>query len=169
MIKNVVSALLLDTAFYTEVAADKSFMGQAASVVVVANLLGGIGASFATESNVLIGAVLGVVTGLVGWLVWSAVAYLIGVRVFGGDADYPEMLRVIGFAYAPLAIGVVPWLGFVGAAWALIAAVLAIRESMEFSTKRAIATAALGWAAWLAAAVVLNGLLGWDVMVSLPI
>jgi hypothetical protein len=169
MIKNVLSALLLDTAFYTEVAEDKSFMAQAAVVVVIANLLGGMGAAFATESDVLVGAALGVATGLVGWLVWSAVAYLIGVRVFGGDADYPEMLRVIGFAYAPLAIGVVPWLGFVGAAWALFAAVLAIRESMEFSTKRAIATAALGWAAWLAAAVLLNGLLGWDVMVSLPI
>lgn len=168
MIKNVISALLLDTAFYSDVAEDKSFMGQAVVVVVIANLLGGVGAAFATESDVLAGAALGIVTGLAGWLVWSGVAYLVGVRIFSGDSDYPEMLRVIGFAYAPLAIGVIPWLGFVGAAWALFAAVVAIRESMEFSTQWAIATAALGWATWLASAVLLNGLLGWDFMVSLP-
>jgi hypothetical protein len=168
MIKNVVSALLLDTAFYTDVSEDRSLMGQAVVVVGVANLSAGIGAAFATESAVLAGALLGVVTGYVGWLVWSGVAFLIGVRVFGGDSDYPEMLRVIGFAYAPLAIGIIPWLGFVGAAWALFAAVIAIRASMEFSTKRAIATTALGWAVWLGTAVVLNAILGWDFMVSLP-
>jgi hypothetical protein len=168
MIKNVVSALLLDTAFYADVSEDRSLMGQAVGVVGVANLFAGMGAAFATESSVLAGALLGLVTGYVGWLVWSGVAVLVGVRVFGGDSDYPEMLRVIGFAYAPLAIGIIPWLGFVGAAWALFAAVVAIRASMEFSTKRAIATTVLGWAAWLGAAVVLNGLLGWDFMVSLP-
>ena len=168
MIRNVISALLLDTSFYAEVAENRSLMGQAVAVVVLANFLGGVGAAFATDENALWGALVGVATGLVGWLVWSGVAYFIGVRVFGGDSDYPEMLRVIGFAYAPLAIGVIPWLGFVGAAWALLAAVVAIRESMAFSTKRAIATTVLGWAAWLGAAVLLNGLLGWDFMVSLP-
>jgi hypothetical protein len=168
MIKNVVSALLLDTAFYTDVSEDRSLMGQAVVVVGVANLFAGIGAAFATESAVLAGALLGVASGYVGWLVWSGVAFLIGVRVFGGESDYPEMLRVIGFAYAPLAIGIVPWLGFVGAAWALFAAVIAIRASMEFSTKRAIATTVLGWAVWLGTAVVLNGIVGWDFMVSLP-
>lgn len=168
MIRNVISALLLDTSFYAEVAEDKSLLGQATVVVVAANLLGGVGAALATGESVLWGAVIGVATGLVGWLVWSGVAYFIGVRIFGGESDYPEMLRVIGFAYAPIAIGVIPWLGFVGAAWALFAAVIAIRESMDFSTKRAIATMALGWAAWLGVAILLNVLLGWDLLTSLP-
>ncbi len=168
MIRNVINAMLLDAEFYSDAAEDESLIRQAAIVVVAANLLGGIGASLATESNVPAGAAIGVITGLVGWLVWSGVAYAVGVRVLGGDADYPEMLRVIGFAYAPLAIGIVPWLGFVGAAWALFAAVLAIRESLQFSTQRAVATTALGWAVWLGIAVLLNGLLGWNFLTSLP-
>lgn len=169
MLKNVISALLLDEAFYTEVADDKSLIRQAAVVVVLANLLGGIGVAFATDADPLSGAAVGVFTGIVGWLVWSWAAYVIGVRVLGGESDYQEMLRVIGFAYAPLAIGVVPWLGFVGAAWALFAAVIATRESMEFSTQRALATTAVGWAVWLGIAVLLNGILGWDFFASLPI
>ncbi len=169
MIRNVTSAVLLDAEFYKKVASDRALLRQAAAVVVLANLLGGVGAALATDSNVFAGAAIGVTTGLVGWLVWSGVAYVVGVRAFSGDADYLEMLRVIGFAYAPLAIGVIPWLGFVGAAWALFAAVVAIRESMEFSTQRSIATTALGWAAWLGLAVLLNGVLGWDFLTAWPI
>ncbi len=168
MISNVISALLLDAEFYTRVAEEKTLIGQAAVVVVLANLLGGIGAAVAIESDLLAGAVLGVVTGVLGWVVWSGIAYFIGVRVLGGDSDYQEMLRVIGFAYAPLAIGVIPWLGFIGAAWALFAAVLAIRESMEFSTQRAVATMVVGWVAWLGIAIFLNALLDWDFFASLP-
>lgn len=168
MVSNVVSALLLDAEFYTRVARDRSLIRQAVVVVALANFLGGIGAALATDAGLLAGAVLGMLTGLVGWLVWSAVAYVVGVRVLGGDADYREMLRVLGFAYAPLAIGIVPWLGFVGAAWALFAAVIAIRESMEFSTQRALATTVLGWFAWLGIAILLNALLDWDFFASLP-
>ncbi len=168
MIKNVISALLLDEDFYAEVAEDKSLLRQAAFVVVAANLFGGIGTAIATEENLMAGAALGLATGVVGWLVWSGVAYAIGVRVLGGDSDYKEMLRVIGFAYAPLAIGIIPWLGFVGAGWALFAAVIAIRESMDFSTERALATIVVGWAAWLAIAVFLNALLDWDFFASIP-
>ncbi|RLE15568.1 MAG: hypothetical protein DRJ28_03875 [Actinobacteria bacterium] len=169
MIRNVISAVLLDAEFYGEVADEPALITQAAAVVVFANLLGGVGAALATDSNVVAGAVIGVATGLVGWLVWSGVAYGVGVRLLGGDADYPELLRVIGFAYAPVAMGIIPWLGFVGAAWALFAVVIAIRESMAFSTQRSLATAALGWAAWLGMAVLLNVLLGWDLLAAFPI
>lgn len=166
MISNVRRAVLLDASFYDDVACDAAMMGQAVFVVVLANVLGGVGSAFATQSNVIAGAGAGVATGIVGWFVWSGVAYLVGVRVLGGEADYPEILRVIGFAYAPLAIGVIPWLGFVGAAWVLFAAVIAIRESMQFSTQRSVATMVLGWAAWLGLAVLLNVLLGWDFLTA---
>lgn len=168
MIKNAISALLLDAEFYTRVAEDKTLLGQATIVVVIANVFGGIGAALATEEDLLAGAVIGLVSGFVGWLVWSGVAYGIGVRMLGGDADYKEMLRVIGFAYAPLAIGIIPWLGFVGAGWALFAAVIAIRESMDFSTQRALVTMVVGWAVWLGVAVLLNALVDWDLLASLP-
>lgn len=151
MFRNVVSAVLLDAEFYNEVADEPGLISQATAVVVVANLLGGVGAALAIGSNVIAGAAIGVATGLVGWLVWSGVAFAVGVLVF---------------AYAPLAIGIIPWLGFVGAAWALFAAVIAIRESMEFSTGRSIVTTAFGWSAWLGLAVLLNALLGWDFLAA---
>ena len=78
------------------------------------------------------------------------------------------MRRVIGFAYAPLAIGIVPWLGFIGAAWVLLAAIVAIREGMDFSTKRSVATMIIGWGAWMLVTLALNVILGWDMRASWP-
>jgi len=160
--KNVVSAASLDPDFYNRAEVDTYLDLQALTVVVVASGLAGIGSSTATETNILVGIGLGIASGVVGWLIWSIAATLVGTRVFDGSSDFGQMRRVIGFAYAPLAIGVVPWLGIVGAVWVLVAGVVAIREGMDFSTKRSIATMAIGWGAWFGITLVINLVLGWE-------
>lgn len=140
---------MLDVGFYNEVEHDRSATVLALLVVIVATGLSGIGSAIAAESNVVLGSIGGAATGVIGWIVWSAIALQVGRRAFGGTADLGEMLRVIGFAFAPLAIGVIPWLGFVGALWTLVAAVIAIREGLDFSTGNAVVTMVAGWAVWL--------------------
>lgn len=167
-IERVIRAAMLDVEFYNEAEADTSLNGAAAIVVVLASALGGVGAAFATEVNIIAGAFAGAITGLIGWLVWSAIALFIGSRL-GGTSDFGEMVRVIGFSYAPLAIGVVPWLGFVGAIWALVAAVIAIREGMDFSTSKAIATMAVGWGAWLVLTLVVQAVLDIEINGGWPL
>lgn len=169
ILRNVVSASLLDVDFFNRAEVDTSLNLQASVVVVVASGAAGIGSAIAASTNLPVAAALGAVTGLVGWLLWSYVAMAVGTKAFGGTSDFGQMRRVIGFAYAPLSIGIVPWLGFIGAAWVLFAAVIAIREGMEFSTKRSIATMAVGWGVWLLATIAINVLLGWDVRSSWPV
>ncbi|MCL1593860.1 MAG: YIP1 family protein [Actinomycetia bacterium] len=154
--KNVASAAMLDSVFYNRAEVERGLEIQALVVVVVANGMAGFGSSVATDTNILGGIGLGILSGVFGWLIWSLVAMIVGTRVFHGTSDFGQMRRVIGFAYAPLAIGVIPWLGFIGAAWVLVAAVIAIREGMDFSTKRSIATMALGWGAWLGVTLMIN-------------
>ena len=172
IVENPVRAAMLDVDFYNRAEADTSLNVPAAIVVVVANALAGIGSAIATEStsarDVGIAMALGIVSGVVGWLVWAAVADFVGTRIFKGTSDFGEMRRVIGFAYAPLAIGIVPWLGFIGAAWVLLAAVVAIREGMDFSTKRSVATMITGWGAWMLTTLVINVVLDWDMRASWP-
>jgi hypothetical protein len=172
IIENPVRAAMLDVDFYNRAEADTSLNTQAAIVVIVASGLAGIGSAIATESTsareIGIALALGIVSGVVGWLVWSAVAELVGTRVFNGTSDFGEMRRVIGFAYAPLAIGIIPWLGFIGAVWVLLAAVVAIREGMDFSTKRSVATMVIGWGAWVLVTLAINVFLDWDMRASWP-
>ena len=151
--RSVIRAAMLDVEFYDHVEHDRSATLPAFIVVVIATASSGLGAAIATEANIALGTLGGAVTGVIGWLVWSGVSLLVGRHAFSGTADYGEMIRVIGFAYAPLAIGVVPWLGFIGALWSLVAAVIAIREGLDFSTLRAVVTMVAGWVAWLVLSV----------------
>lgn len=163
---------MLDVDFYNRAEVDTSLNLQAGIVVVVANAMAGFGASVATEANgrsdIVLAMVLGSFSGVVGWLLWSFVANFVGTRMFSGTSDFGQMRRVIGFAYAPLAIGVIPWLGFIGAGWVLLAAVVAIREGMDFSTKRSIATMAIGWGAWFLTTLALNVFLDLDMRAGWP-
>ena len=172
IIENPIRAAMLDVDFYNRAEDDTSLNTQAAVVVVVANGLAGIGSAIAAEATSVrdlgIAMALGIVSGVVGWLVWAAVADFVGTRLFKGTSDFGEMRRVIGFAYAPLAIGIVPWLGLIGAAWVLLAAVVAIREGMDFSTKRSVATMIAGWGAWMLVTLALNIVFEWDMRVSWP-
>ncbi|MCL1588348.1 MAG: YIP1 family protein [Actinomycetia bacterium] len=172
IIENAFRASMLDVDFYNRAEDDTSLNAQAAIVVVVASGLAGIGSAIATDStsagDIGIAMSLGIASGVIGWLVWAAVANLVGTQIFKGTSDFGEMRRVIGFAYAPLAIGIIPWLGFIGAAWVLLAAVVAIREGMDFSTKRSVATMIIGWGGWMLVTLVLNIVLDWDMRSSWP-
>jgi hypothetical protein len=101
----------------------------------------------------------------VGWLLWSAITWLIGDKLLGGTATWGELLRTIGFAQAPgvlLIVAFIPVLGWLVAAvvgiWMLITGVVAIRQALDFSTGRALGTAFLGW---LALVVVQGVFRGW--------
>jgi hypothetical protein len=166
--RNVLSAVLLDAEFYDRAEHDRSLTKQAVAVVVVATTLSGVGSAIAIESNVFAGAALGLVGGLVGWVLWAALALVIGTKLFSGTSDLGEMLRVVGFSFSPLAIGVGPWLGLVGAVWALVAAVFGVREGMDFSTKRAVLTVAIGWVVWLSLSIGFQALLGLDIRPTFP-
>jgi hypothetical protein len=157
--RSVVRASMLDVGFYNEVEHDRSATLPAFVVVLVATAVSGVGSAIATEANVVLGMLGGALTGVIGWLVWSAMSLVVGRYAFAGTSDYGEMLRVIGFAFAPLAIGIIPWLGFVGALWSLVAAVIAIREGLDFTTVRAVVTMVAGWATWLLLSVAVHAVI----------
>jgi hypothetical protein len=101
------------------------------------------------------GLLLGIGTGIAGWLIWSFFAWVLGTTVFKGhvtEADYGQLVRTIGFSNTPALLRFfrfIPILGgfisFVGLVWALVAGVIAVRQALDFSTWRAIGTCIVGW------------------------
>jgi hypothetical protein len=141
-------AALLHIDTYEEVEADQTATGQAAGVVAlvaIAQAIGGAG-----EGG--FGIFAGVLSALLGWLLWAGITYLIGAKLFGGIATWGELLRTIGFAQTPgvlHVLGIIPVLGgiirFGVTIWVLIAGIIAIRQALDISTGKAILTAVLGW------------------------
>lgn len=151
--QRVVGVLSLDAATFEDIEADQRATGQALTVVVAASVAAGLGAVFSVG---LLGLVRETFAALVGWVMWAGASYIIGARLFPAPqtrTDMGELLRVIGFSYAPNAFAVfsfVPLLGRVVstivAFWLLATTVLAVRQALDYdSTLRAVVVVITGW------------------------
>ena len=154
-------AAMFDVATYEEVEADTAATGQAAIVV----LLAAVGMAAGNLWRGGPGILVGLVSGLLNWMLWSGVTYLIGTRVFNGTATWGELLRTLGFAQAPgilFALAIIPGLGLITrlivGCWLLGTGIVAIRQALDVDTGKAIMVAICGWlsvivASWILAMV----------------
>jgi hypothetical protein len=157
MIDRMRRAVMLDASLYEEVENDRSLTQEALLIVIIVSLANGLSALVGgiiggRFGQALLGAVIAIVIGVVNYYVWAYVTYFVGTSFFGGTADTGEMLRVLGYAYTPQLLGLLGFIPCVG--WlislaalvlSLIAAVVAIREALDFDTGKAIITAVIGW------------------------
>jgi hypothetical protein len=144
VVQRAIGAALLQVDVYEEVEADVNATGQAAIVVLAVALASAL-ASYNAGTGAIIG---GVVSAFLNWAIFAGMTMFIGTRVFGGTADWGELLRTLGFAQAPgalIILRVIPVLGplvaFIAGIWTLVAAIVAIRQALDFNTSRAILTA----------------------------
>lgn len=157
MFERILGVFKLDRTVFAEIEHDESATTQAAIVVAIVAALSVVGTILQTLLTLVrggelqIGALLLsiVVTFLlafVNWAIWSGVTYFVGTQLFKGQATFTEMLRVIGFAYAPRMLQIIPCIGgIVGAIWSLIASYFAIKEGLDLDDTGTIVTILVGW------------------------
>ena len=145
--------LLLDVKTFEEIEADTTANLQAFIVVVSASIAAGLGASVRLG---VIGLLRETFGALIGWVMWAAVTWVIGSKLLPEPqtrTDMGELLRVIGYAYAPNLFGFfafIPALGIIVSTvvsfWLLAATILAVRQALDYvSTWRAAAVVLIGW------------------------
>lgn len=146
----ILGAARLDIDTYEEIEADRSANWQALAVILLTAVANGGGTALAGGAwwDALLN---GVLYQLLGWTVWSFVTYLIGTRVFRGQATYGELLRTMGFAYTPgflLLFQFLPSLGGM-VRWGVLICYLAtgyvaVRQALDLDDGRALATILIG-------------------------
>jgi hypothetical protein len=138
LFQRMLRAARLESALYEEVEHDASATTQAFLVIAIVSLAGSLWALL--HLNV-VGVLLAILGTAVGWVIWAVMTWLVGTKLFGGTADVGEMLRVLGFAATPMVLGIIPLVGaLVGFIWMLVCGVVAVRQGLDFSTEKAIAT-----------------------------
>jgi len=152
MVERMIGVARLDVPTYEAIERDTTALPPAMIVVALAAVAGGIG-SIGDEGGV--GLIGGIIGSVVLWAIFSAVAFFVGTRLLASAAtssSWQEVARTLGFAYTPslLAVfGFIPVLGgllaLVGFVWFLITATIALRQSLDMSTGRAIATAVISF------------------------
>jgi hypothetical protein len=160
MFSRMYRAAMLQSSLYEEVEADRSATSQAAIVVIIVSIATGIGAGIAGIGEhgalgFLWGLLIGIITSLLGWLIWSGIVYVIGTTILKGPATsstWGECLRTIGFANSPGVLRIFSFIPFIGGVisfavfvWILIASVIAVRQALDTSTLRAFFVALIGW------------------------
>ena len=156
MLDRIVRAIRLDWTVFSEIAQDRGAMKEAALIVAIVSFLSAVGTGIARSSfGAFIGDWLAGI--LLGWIGWAIITYFVGTRMFNGDTDIAEMLRVLGYANAPILLGLLGFIGCIGWVFTLVggllalgAAILAIREAMDLATENAIVTAVIGWVIYIA-------------------
>jgi Yip1 domain len=151
----LIGASLLDSSMYEGIEADRTRTGtlQALATVVLSSLAAGFGAS-KVLGNHLWAFALVTALALVTWLAWSMLTFQIGTRLLpeaDTRADWPELLRTIGFAAAPgllQGFAILPGLAIpvfvVTGVWMFVAMVVAVRHALDYtSTRRAMAVCGL--------------------------
>jgi hypothetical protein len=149
----MIRAAKLESVLYEEVETDKDATLQALVVVLLSSLAASIGAS--TYAG-LGGLVMAGLVALLAWYVWTFMSYIIGTKLFPvsqTSARHRELWRALGFASAPGVLrvfGAVPGLTgiafLVAAVWMLIAAIIAVRQTLNYaSTVRAAGVCIPGW------------------------
>lgn len=154
-------AARLEAHLFEEVEADRRALRQAGAVVLLACASGAAAGWIAGAAPERLA--IDLLEPLVLWLGGSTFAYMVGATFLRGPetrTDFAEVLRTTGFAFAPGLLRGLAFLppadrlGFALAAlvdlWILAAAVVAVRQALDFSTARALGTFGIAYALlWL--------------------
>jgi hypothetical protein len=157
---------MLDTTVFDEVRTDSNFTIPAVLVAVVSTLLFAFGTFLwwiLEDSNnsgefFFKSVIIGTVISLIVFGLAVGVIYVMLTQVFRARADINELLRVMGFATVPLAIGLLFFIpAGIGFASSLVALalmfgtmVLATQSATDAPPGKALAAAAAGFIIWAA-------------------
>lgn len=164
-LERLIGAMLLDRSVFEEAENDQGALPQAGALVVLAGIARGLTAQTGSPAVEIAGsAIMGVLL----WLVATTLVWSIGVRRFHYTSSYPELLRTLGFAAAPLlalSVAALPLgpaalpIAFAVHAWALLAGIVAVREALDVPTREALVVCVLSLAVALGVMFVFGSVL----------
>jgi len=134
ILDRVQRAVTLKEGVYAEIGSDQAATGQAIVVAAVAGLISSV-----TGAGGFFGRIIGGIGGVIGLAIFSGVIFLIG-RLFKGQGQYVELFRGLGYASAPSALGLIPFLGWIGGIWSVVLAIRAVKEINKVSDGAAAVT-----------------------------
>jgi hypothetical protein len=154
---------MLDTTVFDEIRTDTTATIPALVVAVVATLLAGLGgwlwwwtAGIPDKGKMFVQSLIfGGILSLLFWFIWIAITYVLLTQMFRARADLNELIRVMGFATAPLALGVlmfipeVDWgIGLCSIVFFFGLTTVAVQSATDAPAGRALAANAAGFAVW---------------------
>jgi len=167
LIQRIRRLAMLDTSVFDEVRGDAASTVPAVVVAVVSTFLFGLGGwlwwalngpdGFYVDGGdiFLKSFIIGSVLSIVLWGVWVGITYIVLGQLFRARVDIQELVRVMGFAAAPLALGVILFIpvldfgiGLTSVALLFGATVIAVQSATDAPAGKTLVAVACGFAVW---------------------
>jgi hypothetical protein len=159
---------MLDTTVFDEVRMDRTATVPAIITVIGAIFLFGIGgwlwwifngydsSGLPSSGDILLkSTIIGTILGVVFWAAWVGVTYVMLHQVFRARVDLNDLIRVMGFATAPLALGLLMFIPVITFAVGLTAiallvgtTVIAVQSVTDAPAGRVLASVGAGFVLW---------------------
>lgn len=152
IINGMIRAARLDVSFYEQVEGDPGYGQDAIVVVILASVAGAVGSFLSLLFGGLVGAAFGTliyssVSGILIFFIWAFLVHFVGTRFFKGTADFGEVQRTLGFAWAPRVLGILGFIPFLGWAiglvawiWSVATGFIATRQALDLDNTNAALT-----------------------------
>ncbi|MDX2217148.1 MAG: YIP1 family protein [Oculatellaceae cyanobacterium bins.114] len=158
VLKTLKNALVLNADFYESARNTHRIRRLALTIVTLAALSHVLGSAVILLINRAPIPIFGLALGLdgvgvvAGYYFWTFTIWKVGQWMKPIDPTYGDLLSPIGFAYAPQVLNfltLIPLLGrpieLILAVWSLLAVIVAVRQGLDITTRRAIFICLLGW------------------------
>jgi hypothetical protein len=169
LMQRIIGAFTFRKGVYAEVENDTSFTTTAWILVAVVSFLNQLGTRATGEAGSwLLGAIVGTVFAVIGFVVGALVLNWVGRALFDADVTFEELVRTLGLAHVWNVVGLIGVLSALSGALGCLlapvqiaAAVLTViawfraaKEALDLEWGQTIITVVLGWVALLAVTIV---------------
>lgn len=156
--KTLRNALALNSHFYENTRNTPRNRKLALTIVTLAAFSHALGSAVillinrATFPILLVALWIDILSIVIGYYFWTFTILKIGQWLKPIDPTYGDLLSPIGFAYAPQVLSfltLIPLLGrpieLILAVWSLLAVIIAVRQGLDISTRKAALICLVGW------------------------
>lgn len=156
--KTLRNALALNANFYENAPNTPQTRKLALTIVSLAAFSHALGSAVillinrATFPILLVALLIDILSIVMGYYFWTFTIWKLGQWLKPIDPTYGNLLNPIGFAYAPQVLSfltLIPLLGrpieLILAVWSLLAVIVAVRQGLDISTRKAALICLVGW------------------------
>ncbi len=156
--KTLKNALSLNANFYENAPNTPQTRKLALTIVSLAAFSHALGSAVillinrATFPILLLALLIDILSIVMGYYFWTFTIWKLGQWLKPIDPTYSDLLNPIGFAYAPQVLSfltLIPLLGrpieLILAVWSLLAVIVAVRQGLDISTRKAALICLVGW------------------------
>lgn len=158
ILRTLRDALALSSSFYEGAHHTPRNHRLASSIVIIATLSHMFGSAVilvinrATLPILLLALILDGLSVIAGYYLWTLIVWKVGQWMKPIAPNYKDLLSLVGFAYAPQILNIltlIPLLGrpieLILAVWSLLAVIVAVRQGLDISTRRAALLCLVSW------------------------